>query len=56
MFYCLQVDLKNLDLQNGDVVSNPQAGFISGRSISDNILLASKLVKCYLESIFPLDS
>ncbi|XP_056695658.1 uncharacterized protein [Spinacia oleracea] len=31
----------------GDMISNAQSGFIPGRNISDNILLASELVKCY---------
>lgn len=31
----------------GEVVNNSQAGFILGRNIADNILLASKLVRCY---------
>ncbi|XP_056685650.1 uncharacterized protein [Spinacia oleracea] len=31
----------------GDVIRNAQSGFIPGRNISGNILLASELVKCY---------
>ncbi|XP_056685776.1 uncharacterized protein [Spinacia oleracea] len=31
----------------GEVVNDSQAGFIPGRNIADNILLASELVKCY---------
>ncbi|XP_056688135.1 uncharacterized protein [Spinacia oleracea] len=31
----------------GDVISPSQAGFIPGRNISDNILLACELAKCY---------
>ncbi|XP_056687909.1 uncharacterized protein [Spinacia oleracea] len=31
----------------GEVVNNAQAGFIPGRNIADNILLATELVKCY---------
>lgn len=33
-----------------DVVSSSQAGFIPGRSIADNILLATELIKGYFRA------
>lgn len=38
----------------GNVVNCSQASFIPGRAISDNILLASELIKCYSrKNVYP---